>query len=174
MSEDKITPDHTLIQNASFPMSSLDLLTIINGYRKEEGLRAMRHDNFCKKIRDELSSDTFLKLEEGPVHPRNKQLRMVYKLTKFQSLRVAMRESKEVRSKVAAFLERLDEQPKQLIKSEPDSFMESINSAIANYEADQKIAQKCGQGLVAWKLLKHKHKQDIKRLASTAQLALLF
>ncbi len=172
MSDDKITPDHTLIQNASFPMSSPDLLAIINGYRKEEGKRAMRHDNFISKIKDELDFSLLLKSQE-PYGTKGK-VREIVHLDKFQALRVAMRESKEIRCKFAAFLERLDEQPKQLIKVEPDTFMESINAAIANYKADQKIAKKCGQGLVSWKLLKRKHQSDIKRLACTAQLTLDF
>ena len=160
-----------LIPSEAFPMSSLDLLAVINQYRNDEGMKSMRHDNFCKKVRDELSNDTLLPQEEGPINPKNKQRVMVYMLTKFQSLRVAMRECKEVRRKVADYLENLAE---AFPKPREGEFMKSLNEATARLKQEEAEASKCGRYLATHKQRKKRRIAEIQHFTNEAQMILNF
>lgn len=86
-------------------MSSTDLLTIINGYRNEEGSKDKKHSNFMRDIKNILGVGA-LRFESSYLSVQNKQL-TCYALPKRECTLVAMRESTTVCIKVLDELDRL-------------------------------------------------------------------
>jgi len=57
-------------------MSSLDLLKVINQYRSEDGRSEMTHDNFIKKIEDELE-DGAVEFHASYTTPQNREIALL-------------------------------------------------------------------------------------------------
>lgn len=91
--------------NNSTTMSSIDLLKMINGVRREFGEPEVRNNDFLKRIEDELEGEIGItKVSQNPSGGRPKDY---YELTIDQCTLVGMRESKGVRRAVLAKLKEL-------------------------------------------------------------------
>ena len=99
-------------------ITSLELLTEINKFRKEEGNRTdLQHKDLLKIIREEFSEE----IGEGKISPTSykdqwNREQPMFVLTLSQARQVLVRESKYVRKSVIHFLERLEEQLKNPFK----------------------------------------------------------
>lgn len=95
-------------QDDSVKMTSLDLLSVINSFREEEGKPAMRHDNFMRKIRDEFDEEALLNFE-GSYQGVDNATTICYLLPRDECMIMAMRESKGVRRKTVDYIKTLEE-----------------------------------------------------------------
>lgn len=99
-------------------ITSLELVTEINKFRKEEGNRTdLQHKDLLKIIREEFSEE----IGEGKISPTSykdqwNREQPMFVLTLSQARQVLVRESKYVRKSVIHFLERLEEQLKNPFK----------------------------------------------------------
>ena len=99
-------------------ITSLELVTEINKFRKEEGNRTdLQHNDLLKIIREEFSEE----IGEGKISPTSykdqwNREQPMFVLTLSQARQVLVRESKYVRKSVIHFLERLEEQLKNPFK----------------------------------------------------------
>ena len=95
-------------------ITSLELLTEINKFRKEEGNRTdLQHKDLLKIIREEFSEE----IGEGKISPTSykdqwNREQPMFVLTLSQARQVLVRESKYVRKSVIHFLETLEEKIK--------------------------------------------------------------
>ena len=93
-------------------ITSLELLSEINKFRKEEGIKKeLGHNDLLKVIRDEFSEE----INEGKISPvtykdKKGEKRPMFILTLSQARQVLVRESKFVRRAVIHFLEKLENQ----------------------------------------------------------------
>lgn len=111
-------------------MTSIELLEVINGYREDDGKSPMPHDNFIKKIEDELEKGV-VKFYGTYKSSQGKDVKM-YNLPKEECLLMAMRESKYVRRQTVEYIKSL-EKPSNLL---PDftNPVEMAKEWIAQYE----------------------------------------
>lgn len=100
--------------------TSLELVTLINRFRKEEGGRKeLLHKDFMKVIRDEFEEE----INEGKISPveyqdKKGEKRPMFDLSLEQSRQVLVRESKYVRRAVIAYIRKLEEKVKELQNDE--------------------------------------------------------
>ena len=129
-----ITPKKTI--------TSLELVEQINLFRKEEGKETeLRHDTMLSIIRDEFEEEISLQkiLETQYTHPQNKQKYPMFELTIAQGKQVLLRESKFVRKRVVAWLERFEEANKPMTAGE--ILMAQAQGMIALEKAQQAQAE---------------------------------
>ena len=99
-------------------ITSLEIVSEINKFRKEEGNRTdLQHKDLLKIIREEFSEE----IGEGKISPTSykdqwNREQPMFVLTLSQARQVLVRESKYVRKSVIHFLERLEEQLKNPFK----------------------------------------------------------
>lgn len=137
-------------------MTSLELLEVINAYRKEEFLSnsqnqkedfvPMRHDNFIKKIEDELEGG-LLNFQDTYINPQNKQIYKCYRLPEDECLQMAMRESKYVRKNVVKKIhELMQSQPQVQV---PQTLPDALRLAADLAEQTQQLSKQNQQLQIA-------------------------
>ena len=120
-------------------ITSLELLTEINKFRKEEGNRTdLQHKDLLKIIREEFSEE----IGEGKISPTSykdqwNREQPMFVLTLSQARQVLVRESKYVRKSVIHFLERLEEQLKN-----PFANLSIQQMMIATLQEQEKIVDR--------------------------------
>ena len=120
-----ITPKKTI--------TSLELVEQINLFRKEEGKEtSLRHE-----FEEEIGLQKIL--ETQYTHPQNKQKYPMFELTIAQGKQVLLRESKFVRKRVVAWLERFEEANKPMTAGE--ILMAQAQGMIALEKAQQAQAE---------------------------------
>lgn len=128
-----ITPKKTI--------TSLELVEQINLFRKEEGKETeLRHDTMLSIIRDEFEEEISLQkiLESKYKNERGREYPM-FELTIAQGKQVLLRESKFVRKRVVAWLERFEEANKPMTAGE--ILMAQAQGMIALEKAQQAQAE---------------------------------
>lgn len=133
LSSQGITPKKTI--------TSLELVEQINLFRKEEGKETeLRHDTMLSIIRDEFEEEISLQkiLESKYKNERGREYPM-FELTIAQGKQVLLRESKFVRKRVVAWLERFEEANKPMTAGE--ILMAQAQGMIALEKAQQAQAE---------------------------------
>ena len=133
LSSQGITPKKTI--------TSLELVEQINLFRKEEGKETeLRHDTMLSIIRDEFEEEISLQkiLESKYKNERGREYPM-FELTIAQGKQVLLRESKFVRKRVVAWLERFEEATKPMTAGE--ILMAQAQGMIALEKAQQAQAE---------------------------------
>jgi hypothetical protein len=121
-------------------LSSIDLLEMINGARKEHGENPIRRNDFHARIADELAGEfyeTFV-IPSGPNGGRPSQ---GCRLNHEQCLLVSMRESKAVRRSILTKLKALEDQQKapawlQNLSPQAKVVIEDLNSQVDHYRSE--------------------------------------
>jgi phage antirepressor YoqD-like protein len=113
-----------MTSNQPLTMESLDLYTMVNIARENEGETKIRLNKFNEKIEAELEGENYTK---SAVQNSNNTESIVYGLTLDQCMYVAMRESKSVRRQVVAKLNQLTSEQSQ--PQIPTSFAEALQLA---------------------------------------------
>lgn len=120
-------------------ITSLELLTEINKFRKEEGNRTdLQHKDLLKIIREEFSEE----IGEGKISPTSykdqwNREQPMFILTLSQARQVLVRESKYVRKSVIHFLETLEEKIKN-----PFANLSIQQMMIATLQEQEKIVDR--------------------------------
>ena len=120
-------------------ITSLELLTEINKFRKEEGNRTdLQHKDLLKIIREEFSEE----IGEGKISPTSykdqwNREQPMFVLTLSQARQVLVRESKYVRKSVIHFLETLEEKIKN-----PFANLSIQQMMIATLQEQEKIVNR--------------------------------
>lgn len=133
LSSQGITPKKTI--------TSLELVEQINLFRKEEGKETeLRHDTMLSIIRDEFEEEISLQkiLESKYKNERGREYPM-FELSITQGKQVLLRESKFVRKRVVAWLERFEEANKPMTAGE--ILMAQAQGMIALEKAQQAQAE---------------------------------
>ncbi|MDY6798536.1 MAG: hypothetical protein SVX28_07300 [Pseudomonadota bacterium] len=116
-------------------LSSIDLLEMVNGARKEHGENPIRRNDFHARIADELEGEHY---ETFVVQNPNSTSTSAFSLTQEQCLLVSMRESKAVRRSVVKKLKALAGQQKtptwlQNLSPQAKVVIEDLNSQVNHY-----------------------------------------
>ena len=122
-------------------ITSLELVEQINLFRKEEGKETeLRHDTMLSIIRDEFEEEISLQkiLESKYKNERGREYPM-FELSITQGKQVLLRESKFVRKRVVAWLERFEEANKPMTAGE--ILMAQAQGMIALEKAQQAQAE---------------------------------
>lgn len=122
-------------------ITSLELVEQINLFRKEEGKETeLRHDTMLSIIRDEFEEEISLQkiLESKYKNERGREYPM-FELSIIQGKQVLLRESKFVRKRVVAWLERFEEANKPMTAGE--ILMAQAQGMIALEKAQQAQAE---------------------------------
>lgn len=90
-------------------MTSLELVKLINDFRKEEGdKRVLRHNNLKVSIQRDFKG--MLPEKHTYINPQNKVEYEYYNLDFYQSVQLLMKESIKVRQKVIEYIKRLEKE----------------------------------------------------------------
>lgn len=116
-------------------LSSIQLLEMVNGARKEHGENAIRRNDFHARISDELDGEHY---ETFVVQNPNGTTTSAYSLSHEQCLLVSMRESKAVRRSVLKKLKTLEDQQKapawvENLSPQAKVVIEDLNSQVNHY-----------------------------------------
>ena len=148
-------------------ITTLQLRDQINKFREEAGENPIRNNHFIGRVEDELDGDLpttkFLQSSKGGEPAK------YYELTKDQCLLVGMRESKIVRRKVLAWINKA----KDALKEET-SVMRKLDEAMLLMKQDKEIASACGRGLFEWKEQRRVHMDRVDKLHKDVQMLLNF
>ncbi|SCI82329.1 Uncharacterized phage-encoded protein [uncultured Clostridium sp.] len=136
-----------IAQTETVTMTSLEVVELINNFRKEEGNEIVRkHDDMLKSIRKELEVLKNAGVEadgnfsEGSYIDKNNQERPCYKMNKSGIMQMLNKESALVRYKTQQYIESLENKLKQ--PSKQLSAMELLKLQYkALEEQDQKIEE---------------------------------
>ena len=148
-------------------INTLDLRAKVNEFLKEAGERPVENSHFITRVEDELDDD--LGLRKVFVNPAGGRPAAYYELTKDQALLVGMRESKVVRRKVLAWINKASEALK-----EETSVMRKLDEAMMLMKQDKDIASACGRGLFEWKEQRKIHMDRVDKLHKDVQILLNF
>ena len=110
-------------------ITSLDLVTEINIFRKQDGNKSeIRHDTLLGIIRDEFEKEISLQkiLESSYTNSRGKVYPM-FELTTYQAIQILSRESKFVRRAIVAKLESIENPTRKIIDSTKDIFLGMVD-----------------------------------------------
>ena len=113
-------------------MTSIELLDLVNEARTEFGEGDVRRNDFTARCRDELAGDHY---ETFVVQNLNKTESVELRMTRDQCMWVLMRESKAVRRRVTAKLNRLDQQP--IVPTLPGDYISALEHLLASKRAEQ-------------------------------------
>lgn len=113
-------------------MTSIELLDLVNEARTEFGEGDVRRNDFTARCRDELAGDHY---ETFVVQNLNKTESVELRMTRDQCMWVLMRESKAVRRRVTAKLNRLDQQP--IVPTLPGDYISALEHLLASKRSEQ-------------------------------------
>ena len=113
-------------------MTSIELLDLVNEARTEFGEGDVRRNDFTARCRDELAGDHY---ETFVVQNLNKTESIELRMTRDQCMWVLMRESKAVRRRVTAKLNRLDQQP--IVPVLPGDYISALEHLLASKRSEQ-------------------------------------
>ncbi|WP_416364999.1 hypothetical protein [Pseudomonas sp. NFX183] len=113
-------------------MTSIELLDLVNEARTEFGEGDVRRNDFTARCRDELAGDHY---ETFVVQNLNKTESVELRMTRDQCMWVLMRESKAVRRRVTAKLNRLDQQP--IVPALPGDYISALEHLLASKRSEQ-------------------------------------
>lgn len=148
-------------------ITTLQLRELINKFRAEAGENPVQNNHFITRVRDELEGELpATKLLQPPAGGTPQRY---YDLTKDQCLLVGMRESKIVRRKVLAWINKA----KDALKEET-SVMRKLDEAMLLMKQDKEIASACGRGLFEWKEQRRVHMDRVDKLHKDVQMLLNF
>lgn len=148
-------------------ITTLQFRELINKFREEAGENPVRNNDFLARVRDELEGDIpTTKLSQSS---KGGEPAKYYELTKDQCLLVGMRESKIVRRKVLAWINKA----KEALKEET-SVMRKLDEAMMLMKQDKDIASACGRGLFEWKEQRKIHMDRVEKLHKDVQMLLNF
>jgi len=105
-------------------MNSYDFWKVLNKIRAEDGASNVKHNHFLKRVIDEID---YLPLGKSFTPSRSAESIETYELTERQMLKVGMRESKAVRSKVLDWLDTLVNRVSQLEQEKINRSNASLN-----------------------------------------------
>lgn len=148
-------------------ITTLQLRDQINKFRAENGENHIRNTTFLIRVRDELEGELSVALYMQP--PEGGTPQRYFELTKDQCLLVGMRESKIVRRKVLAWINKA----KEALKEEA-SVMRKLDEAMMLMKQDKDIASACGRGLFEWKEQRRIHMDRVDKLHKDVQMLLNF
>ncbi|PSW44401.1 hypothetical protein [Photobacterium leiognathi] len=97
------------LNTTTYPISSVDLLDIINKCRSQYEKKPVRHDHFMDKCKDELLDDQRPEISGGSYIDQKGEARPCLSLSREDALCMAMRESKQIRKQVVEYLKYLEE-----------------------------------------------------------------
>ena len=120
-------------------ITSLEIVTEINKFRKEEGNKnELRHDNLLQIIRDEFSEEiSLLKIQESTYKNDRGREYPMFILSLNQAKQILMRESKFVRKAMINYIEKLEEQIKN-----PFANLSMQQMMIATLQEQEKIVDR--------------------------------
>ena len=120
-------------------ITSLEIVTEINKFRKEEGNKSeLRHDNLLQIIRDEFSEEiSLLKIQESTYKNDRGREYPMFILSLNQAKQILMRESKFVRKAMINYIEKLEEQIKN-----PFANLSMQQMMIATLQEQEKIVDR--------------------------------
>lgn len=120
-------------------ITSLEIVTEINKFRKEEGNKnELRHDNLLQIIRDEFSEEiSLLKIQESTYKNDRGREYPMFILSLNQAKQILMRESKFVRKAMINYIEKLEEQIKN-----PLANLSMQQMMIATLQEQEKIVDR--------------------------------
>ena len=120
-------------------ITSLEIVTEINKFRKEEGNKnELRHDNLLQIIRDEFSEEiSLLKIQESTYKNDRGREYPMFILSLNQAKQILMRESKFVRKAMINYIEKLEEQIKN-----PFANLSIQQMMIATLQEQEKIVDR--------------------------------
>ena len=122
----------TIKDGDAVTMTSLELLNLVNEARTEFGEGDVRRNDFTARCRDELAGDHY---ETFVVQNLNKTESVELRMTRDQCMWVLMRESKAVRRRVTAKLNRLDQQP--IVPALPGDYISALEHLLASKRSEQ-------------------------------------
>ena len=148
-------------------ITTLQFRELINKFREEAGENPVRNNDFLARVRDELEGDIpTTKLSQSS---KGGEPAKYYELTKDQCLLVGMRESKIVRRKVLAWINKAKD-----ALNEEASVMRKLDEAMMLMKQDKDIASACGRGLFEWKEQRKIHMDRVDKLHKDVQMLLNF
>lgn len=106
--------------------SSIELVSLINTFRKEENKSELKHKSLLSLIREELAEQNIL---PGSYKDKQNQSRPMYILTSNQAKQILVKESRTVRRKVIEYIEKLENGIEYLINNpnyQPKNFNEAL------------------------------------------------
>ena len=120
-------------------ITSLEIVTEINKFRKEEGNKnELRHDNLLQIIRDEFSEEiSLLKIQESTYKNDRGREYPMFILSLNQAKQILMRESKFVRKAMINYIEKLEEKIKN-----PFANLSIQQMMIATLQEQEKIVDR--------------------------------
>ena len=120
-------------------ITSLEIVTEINKFRKEEGNKnELRHDNLLQIIRDEFSDEiSLLKIQESTYKNDRGREYPMFILSLNQAKQILMRESKFVRKAMINYIEKLEEKIKN-----PFANLSIQQMMIATLQEQEKIVDR--------------------------------
>lgn len=148
-------------------INTLDLRAKVNEFRREAGERPVENSHFITRVEDEIDDE--LGIRKVFVNPAGGRPAAYYELTRDQALLVGMRESKVVRRKVLAWINKA----KDALKEET-SVMRKLDEAMLLMKQDREIASACGRGLHEWKEQRRVHMDRVDKLHKDVQMLLNF
>lgn len=148
-------------------ITTLQFRELINKFREEAGENPVQNNHFITRVESELSGELpTVKLLQSS---KGGEPAKYYELTKDQCLLVGMRESKIVRRKVLAWINKA----KDALKEEA-SVMRKLDEAMLLMKQDKEIASACGRGLFEWKEQRKIHMDRVEKLHKDVQMLLNF
>lgn len=148
-------------------ITTLQFRELINKFREEAGENPVQNNHFITRVESELSGELpTVKLLQSS---KGGEPAKYYELTKDQCLLVGMRESKIVRRKVLAWINKA----KDALKEET-SVMRKLDEAMLLMKQDKEIASACGRGLFEWKEQRKIHMDRVEKLHKDVQMLLNF
>lgn len=146
-------------ENKGFELTSLQVVDIINNFRKEEGNKVeLQHKSFLASIDTELESLKKCKISQQNILPstyinsRGKEYRC-YKMNKAGVMQMLNKESATVRYKTQLYIEALEKKNEEL--STPSCMISDIRARLKAYERE---------------LDRHDYKQCLERINTLEQL----
>lgn len=119
-------------------ITSLEIVSEINKFRKEEGNKSSRHHNLLQIIRDEFAEEiSLLKIQESTYKNDRGREYPMFILSLNQAKQILMRESKFVRKTMINYIEKLEEQIKN-----PFANLSIQQMMIATLQEQEKIVDR--------------------------------
>ena len=130
---------HNLTIKETF--TSLELVELINEFRKQEGNRKeLKHYDFLKVIRDEFEEEINERnISVVEYKDAKGEKRPMYTLNLKQSRQVLVRESKFVRKAVIEYIDRLEQELQNNLL--PKDYLSALKQLVESVEENQKLLQ---------------------------------
>lgn len=123
--------------------TSLELVELINQFRKQEGNRKeLKHSDFLKVVRDEFEKEIHegkisFKHQSIAIHNGATRQSLYYELTLKQSRQVLVRESKFVRKAVIEYIDKLENKLQEVLM--PQTYIQALERLLASEKEKERL-----------------------------------